>query len=280
MVSDDQFAAPPPALNLRSFLLASLTATGIAAAGPEWQRDVTSPAAGDHPRLEPIALDYQVSWKGLLDSGHLHMEFSPPDEKKAGAYVVKAYAMSQGAAHQLHPYKFDAWAELNPANLRSRYVRSSETDKNGREISIVRYFPDRVESVTSSKSAHTGKTETGSRTIPQPAVFDIFSAMLHIRSQPLADGDRINIVIQSTDQPYLLRVHSVGRETHNGQKAIKLSVGMHKIDRETQELQPYKKLKRDATLWLSDDYDRVPLELRAEIFLGDVRAVLIQRKKL
>lgn len=267
-------------LNFRVSILIALASAAIATAGPEWLGEVTAPAMGDHPRLEPISLDYQASWKGVLNSGHLHMEFAPPAEKKAGTYVVKAYATSQGAAAQLHPYQFDSWAELNPANLRSRYVRAGETDKNGREISIIRYFTDRVESQSISKSSQTGKTESSSRTFSQPAVFDIFSAMLHIRSQPLNDGDNINIVIQSTDQPYLLRVRCLNRETHSGQKAIKLSAGMYKIDRTTLELRPYKKLKRDATLWLSDDYDRVPLELRAEIFLGDVRAVLIQRKKL
>lgn len=264
----------------RSIILIALAATGLAAAGPEWQRDVTSPNLGNHPRLEPIALDYQASWKGVLNSGHMHMEFGPPDEKKPGAYVVKAYARSQGAAAQLHPYQFDAWAEIIPSTLRSRYIRTSETDKNGKEVSIVRYFPDRVECLTTYKPSDGGTTGTASRTFNHPGIFDLFAVMLHIRSQPLADGDHINIVIQSTDQPYLLKVRCLGREVHNGQKTIKLSVGMLKIDRETQELRPYKKLKRDATLWLSDDYDRVPLELRADIFLGDVRVVLMQRQKL
>jgi len=273
--------APPSALNFfRSSILIALAFTGMATAAPEWQGDVTAPDLGPHPRLEPIALDYQASWKGVLNSGHMHMEFAPRGETKPGAYVVKAYATSQGAAAQLHPYQFDAWAELNPTTLRSRYIRTSETDKNGKEVSIVRYFPDKVDCQTTYKPADGGKTGNTSRTFTHPAIFDLFAVMLHIRSQPLADGDQINIVIQSTDQPYLLRIRCLGRENHNGQNTIKLSAGMQKIDRQTMELRPYKKLKREATLWLSDDYDRVPLELRADIFLGDVRVILTQRKKL
>jgi hypothetical protein len=274
-------AHSPPILNLlRSTILIALAATGLATAGPEWQRDITSLDLGNHPRLEPIALDYQASWKGVLNSGHLHMEFAPPAEKKPGTYVVKAYARSQGAAAQLHPYQFDAWAEINPGTLRPRYIRASETDKNGKDVSIVRYFPDRVECHTTYIPANGGKIGDTSRTFSHPGIFDIFSVMLHIRSQPLADGDQINVVIQSTDQPYLLRVRCLGREMHNGQKTIKLSAGMEKIDRTSLELKTYKKLKRNATLWLTDDYDRVPLEVRADIFLGDVRVVLTQRKKL
>ncbi len=49
---------------------------------------------------------------------------------------------------------------------------------------------------------------------------------------------------------------------------------MRKIDRATHELQPYKKLKKPGTIWLSDDAERIPLELRAAVYIGDVRAVL------
>ena len=268
------------ALSLRHSIFIFLAATGIAIAAPDWKTTLTPPGIGTHPRLDPIALDYQMSWKGILNSGHLRMEFAPPGEKKPGAYVVRAHAVSQGAAAALHPYQFDCWSELHLASLLPRYVKSTEIDSNGKEITIARYFENRVESETSSVSKKTGKPEVKNRTFEQGAVFDIFSSMLQIRSHPLADGDHINLVIQSSDQPYLLRIHCVGREMHNGQKAIKLSAGMNKIDRDTLELKPYKKLKRDATLWLSDDHDRVPIELRAEIFLGDVRATLTQRKKL
>ena len=54
---------------------------------------------------------------------------------------------------------------------------------------------------------------------------------------------------------------------------------MRKIDRKTLELLPYKKLKQDAHLWLSDDADRIPIELRAAAFIGDVRATLTAHHK-
>lgn len=103
--------------------------------------------------------------------------------------------------------------------------------------------------------------------------------MLHVRSQKLADGDNITQVIHPFGTPYLLRVKVLGHEVHNGRKAIRLNVGMRKIDRKTLELLPYKKLKRDATLWLGDDADRVPIELRAAAFIGDVRVTLVAHRK-
>jgi hypothetical protein len=110
-------------------------------------------------------------------------------------------------------------------------------------------------------------------------VFDIFSAMLHVRSQKLDTGDTMSLLVQPFGAAYLLRVRVDGREVHNGRKTIRLNVGMRKIDRKTLELLPYKKLKKDAVLWLSDDADRVPVELRAAVFIGDIRATLVSHHK-
>jgi hypothetical protein len=44
-------------------------------------------------------------------------------------------------------------------------------------------------------------------------------------------------------------------------------------------LKSYNKLKK-ATLWISDDADRIMIELRSEVFIGDVRAVLIKQSPL
>src|SRR5687768_14041212 len=68
VVSDDQFAAAPHRLEHPTLSTGFLHRHRHCGRGPEWQRDVTSPAAGGHPPLEPIALDYQASWKGVLDS--------------------------------------------------------------------------------------------------------------------------------------------------------------------------------------------------------------------
>ena len=44
-------------------------------------------------------------------------------------------------------------------------------------------------------------------------------------------------------------------------------------------LKPYKKMKT-STLWISDDEDRIPLELRVDAFIGDVRMTLTEQRPL
>ena len=262
-------------LNAVFFCLAvvSLTTPHLRAE-PAWKSELTPPALGPHPRLAPIDLNFHLSWKGMINAGKLRMEFAPADAKKPTAYVIRSAASSMGPAAVLFPYQNSLWSELDPASLRPRYFHSAEIDDKEDLSTTVRYFSDRVECREESRLLKTGVTSTEDRIFRVSPVFDIFSAMLHIRSQKLADGDRIALVICPFKTPYLLRARVISHEVHNGMAAIRLTVGMSKIDRKTLELFPYKKLRRDVTLWLGDDADRVPLEFRAETFIGDVRATL------
>jgi hypothetical protein len=208
------------------------------------------------------------------------MDFAPPDAKKTGAYVVRSSASSQGAAALLFPYQTNFWSELAPSSLRPRYFLAVETDKKEKVTTSVRHFSTRVESQEIIQQLSSGVRKQTDDHFDFAPVFDIFSAMLHVRSQKLVAGDQLTLVIHPFDTPYLLRVKVQGREVHNGCKAIRLTVGLRKINRKTSELIAYKKLKQDATLWLSDDAERIPIEVRAAAFIGDVRVTLAEHHKL
>ncbi len=266
-------------MGLRTLLAAALCSLPCHAA-PAWSPSLTSSAPGAHPPVPPCVLDLQLSWKGLLNSGKLRMEFAPKDAAKPGSLVVRSSAASVGAAAALFPYQHHFWSEIDPASLKPRFFHAVETDKRESITTTARHFPDRVEVLEINRHFQKATTTRTHHTFRFSPVFDIFSAMLHIRSQRLSPGDHITLVVHPFDNPYLLRVKVLQRELHLGRKTIRLSVGMRKIDRKTLELLPYKKLKRDATLWLSDDADRMPVEFRAAVFIGDVRATLTDLRRL
>ena len=261
-----------------STVLFLLLASALGAA-PAWESDLTSSTPGTLPNPVPGVIDMQLSWNGMISAGKMRIEFAPPDAKKTGAYVVRFSSSSVGAAAALYPYQTNFWSELDPKSLRPRYFQATEVDHKERVKTTVHYYPKRVESHQITRSLKTGNIEETRHGMKFAPMFDIFSAMLHIRSQKLADDDRITLLIHPLDSPYLLRVRVVAHEIHNGRSAIRLSVGMQKVDRETLELRPYKKLKKDVTLWLSDDADRIPIEFRASAFIGDVRATLTKHQK-
>lgn len=268
----------PPMTLFRQSLLATALLSTLAAA-PAWQAELTSPAPG--PFLLPVTsvLEYQISWKGMVQAGTCRIEFAPADANKPGVYVVRSNSASTGAASLLFAYQSGFWSEIHPTTLRPRYFRAVETDDKESVTTTVQHGPSKVESHESNRNLKSGVSKEGDRTFAFSPVFDIFSAMLHVRSQKLDAGDQITLALMPFDTPYLLRVKVEGREIHEGRPAIRLGVGMRKIDRKTLELKAYKKLKRDATLWLSDDADRVPLELRAAVFIGDIRATLAKHRK-
>lgn len=266
-------------LILRHLFLLSLAASPLASADPTWKKELTSSKPGPFPPLASSTLDLDVSWKGIVNSGKLRMEFAPKDAKKPGVLVVRSSASSLGPAAAIFPYQGNSWSELDPNSLAPRFFRSVVTDKSENTTSTSRYFSNRVECQEITKPLGKGSSTTKDRTFSFAPVFDIYSAILHIRSQKLDQGDRINLVIHPFNNPYLLRVKVIGREAHLDRKTIRLTVGMQKIDRKTLELVPYKKLKSDATLWLSDDADRIPVEFRAAVFIGDIRATMTRFQK-
>ena len=108
----------------------------------------------------------------------------------------------------------------------------------------------------------------------------MFSAILWIRSQRLAPGDDHTLLLLPFKSPYLLNVKVEAKEQHLGRDALRLSVALRKIDRKSLTLGNYKKLRKPVTVWLSDDADRIPIELRAAVYIGDVRAVLTGFRKI
>ncbi len=261
----------------RLILFSSLLS--LANAAPSWQGELTSPKPGALAKPVPSVLEFQLSWKGMIQAGKVKIEFAPADSPKPGKYVVRSHSESVGAASVLFPYQSSFWSEVNPDTLAPFYFSSVEADDKESVSTKVRHSSSKAETEEIVKTLKTGTSKKTDRVFAFSPVFDIFSAMLHVRSQKLDTGDQITLALLPFDTPYLLKVKVMGREVHDGKKAIRLSVGMRKINRTTLELQSYKKLKQDATMWLSDDADRIPIELRAAVFIGDVRASLVSHRK-
>src|SRR5436189_196038 len=114
------------------------------------------------------------------------------------------------------------------------------------------------------------------RDLTLPNLFDLHSAALYLRSQPLKQGSVYRLVVYAATNAYLATVTVTGREkssvragTYN---AIKLDLRLKRIGKQL-ELEPHKKFRR-ATIWVSDDAERLILRIDAQIFVGTVFAEL------
>ena len=126
---------------------------------------------------------------------------------------------------------------------------------------------------------NTNPTKTvAPRRFPYPGLLDMHSALLYLRSLPLAEGDEKTFPVMASNTPYLVTVKVLGRErvkTRAGEyPAVRCSLALEKINKRG-ELEAHKSFK-SAQAWISDDADRLLLKVESEVFVGSVNLELQQ----
>jgi hypothetical protein len=188
---------------------------------------------------------------------------------KAGAdrLQLDVTAHTTGLARTL--WKFDAThvSTVEAATLHPIAVRQVENDRNKKILTELSFTAQGVV----SKVTETPGTGTKTRRYDFPHLFDLQSALLYLRSQPLPERNVQRVVVYSATAPYLATVTVLGRErvtvpagTYN---AIKCDLQLNRI--KDGQLQPHRKFRR-ANAWLSDDPDRLLLKIEAQVFVGSV----------
>lgn len=175
-------------------------------------------------------------------------------------------------AARLFPYDFDYKGSFRPDALTPLRFVAWEKDKKDATTFTVNWRGDRAVSREDIRPHSVDAVFHRDHQFEFTPMFDLFTGMLHVRSQKLAVGETHRFVIFPQTGGYLVDTKVIGREAMHGKPAIRMELGMRKIGDDL-NLQSYDKLKK-ATLWLADDSDRLLLELRAKVFIGDVRMSL------
>lgn len=164
----------------------------------------------------------------------------------------------------------DSWFDTETLNSYGYY----------KEINEGRYFKNEWSIFDLEKGIYHGKKMNKKKVISsfegllEFPVSDILSAMYKVRGLPLKKGDDFTIDV-NTKKNWRMAVRVVRTEKINtilGKK--KCLVGEPLVGDEG--LFVSKKGKR-MFVWLTDDEDRIPVLLKAEVFLGSVTATLTER---
>jgi hypothetical protein len=248
-------------------LLIGLVATISAA--PSWEATLTKDPPGNFPEPRPMQTTYHFGWSGIT-AGKGDMHFTKVDGKR---FQLEANGGTTGFARAL--WKLDATFDglANAETLRpieSKQVEAYRRKKITTELS----FTDA--SVTRSRTEAPGAKDNKPKPFNFPGLFDLHGAMLYLRSQPLNDHAVYRIVVYPATSAYLATVTVLGRErisVHAGSyNAIKFDVQLKRLGKDL-ELEPHRKFRR-GTVWVSDDENRIPLRIEAQIFVGTVFAEL------
>ena len=253
----------------KAFLLAFLLGCASSASAAEWQATLTKDPPGKFPELRPLRATYNFGWSGFTaGTGEAH--FTKPSEQR---FELQGTGRTIGLVRAL--WKFDV-------NLRSvgdahtlRPIEMNQTE-TARSKKIVTHLAFNANGVTRSRTEGPGAGTTKSKQFNFPNLFDLHTAMLYLRSQSLKERNVHRIVVYPASAAYLATITVVGREkisVHAGTyNAIKLDLQLNKLGKNL-ELEPHRKFRR-ATVWVSDDADRLILRIDAQIFVGRVFAEL------
>jgi hypothetical protein len=234
-----------------------------------WEATLSKDPVGNFPELRPLRASYRFGWSGLTAAtGDVH--FTKPSENK---FQLDGTGRTIGFVRALWKLDVSYQAIASPETLRPIEAQQIETYRSKK---IVTHLTFTNNGVTRARTEGKGAAEAKTRQFNFPNLFDLFSAMLYLRSQPLKDRSVYRVVAYPATNAYLATVTVVGREkisVHAGSySAIKLDLRLKRIGKHRQ-LEPHRKFRR-ATIWVSDDAERLLLRIEAQVFVGTVFAEL------
>ena len=234
-----------------------------------WEATLSKDPIGSFPELRPLRASYRFGWSGLTAAtGDVH--FTKPSENR---FQLDGTGRTIGFVRALWKFDVSYQAIASAETLRPIETRQIE---NYRSKKIVTHLAFTNNGVTRTRTEGKGVAEAKTRQFNFPNLFDLFSAMLYLRSQPLKERAVYRIVAYPATNAYLATVTVVGREkisVHAGNySAIKLDLQLKRIGKQRQ-LEPHRKFRR-GTIWVSDDAERLLLRIEAQVFVGTVFAEL------
>lgn len=236
---------------------------------PSWEASLTKDPPGSFPELRPLHTIYHFGWSGFTaGTGEVH--FGKTGDKH---FQLEASGRSIGLVRAL--WKLDATYHgiVDAPTLRPIESQQTEVYRKKKLITDLSFTNS---GVTRTRTEGLGADTTSTRPFNFPGLFDLHSALLYLRSQPLNDHSVYRIVVYPATSAYLTTVTVLGREKLSVRagtfNAIKIDLQVKRVGKKF-ELQPHRKFRR-ATIWISDDENRIPLRIEAQIFVGTVFAEL------
>ena len=245
-----------------TILLAS--STGLLAA--DWQATLSKEPIGNFPELRPLRASYRFGWSGLTAAtGEIHFTRTSNDR-----FQLEGTGRTIGFVRALWKLDVSQRAVANSQTLAPIETQQTESYRSKKIVTHLTFTNSGVTRARTEGEGATAKTTTRDFTLPN--LFDLHSAALYLRSQPLKQGSVYRLAVYPATNAYLGIIKVTGREkisVHAGTyNAIKLDLQLKRIGKHL-ELEPHKKFRR-ATIWVSDDPERLILRIEAQIFVGTV----------
>ena len=241
-----------------------------AALGATWETTVTATSPPSFPGPRPMHARYGFGWSGFPGANADVRLTKPSDDR----FQLDGTIHTIGLVRALWKFDGSHTSRVNSSTLHPVEMKQIERVRNKKTVTSLSFDSRGV----TSRETETPGNSAGPkiRRFDCPNLFDLYSALLYLKSQPLPNRSVQRIVVYPATSAYLATVTVLGRERFSGPSgtynAIKLDLQLSKVGK-NRELEPHRKFRR-ATVWLSDDSDRLLLRIQAQIFVGTVSAEL------
>jgi hypothetical protein len=255
---------------LQACTISVLLASACSAWAGNWESSVTTGRPGPFPPPRSLVATYHFGWAGITAAtAEAHFTKVGGDQ-----FQLDGTGHTIGLVRALWKMDVKHHAIADAARLRPLEMEQTE---NVRSKKIVTKLAFTDSGVTRTRiETKRGVTVPSTKQFNFPSLFDLHSSLLYLRSQTLRDRSVQRIVVYPANSAYLATVTVSGREkisvpagTFN---AIELDLQLNKVGKKG-NLEPHRKFRR-ASIWVSDDADRLLLRIEAQIFVGTVFAEL------
>jgi Protein of unknown function (DUF3108) len=260
----------PPGFRITTCAITVLIAFWTGSLAGDWQATLSKEPAGNFPELRPLRASYRFGWSGVTAAtGEIH--FTKPSNDR---FQLHGTGRTIGFVRALWKLDVTQRAVANSKTLAPIETQQSERYRSKKIVTDLTFTSNGVTRARTEGEGAAAKTTK--RDFAFPELFDLHSAALYLRSQPLKQGSVYRLAVYPATNAYLATVTVTGRDkisvragTYN---AIKLDLQLKRIGKHL-ELETHKKF-RHATIWVSDDGERLILRIEAQIFVGTVFAEL------
>ncbi len=255
-------------------ILAALLLFGLAGVAEPQAPPAPSSGAASAPSA-PFSsgerLHYSISWR-IFTAGEatIYLEHQSP------VWQATIKAESTGFASKLYTVNDTFISRFDDAAMCSQsLVKLVHEGKRHREIRIDFEKNRKMAVLKEIDLAESKLLRQAENPIPECA-YDVVSALFHVRTRPLEVGKNFQVNINDGAQTFPITVEVQAREE------VKTPAGTFRTIRIEPKVFGGTLLRRSGRmqLWLSDDPQRLLVELKAKLFWGTISAVLarVERK--
>lgn len=237
-------------------------------AASDWASTLTRDGPGDFPGLRPVHAIYSFGWSGIT-AGTADVDFLRSDPN---TFLLEGRGRTIGLARVLWKYDVSYQSTVDLKTLRPHEMQQTENVR-GKRIETHLVFSDAGVARTRIEG---NPPKPSTKDYPLANLNDLHSVLLFLRSQSLRDRAVYRVAVYPANSAYVATVTVAGRERMRvragNYNAIKLDLKLQRVGKKN-ELEPHRKFRR-ASIWISDDPDRLLLRIEGQIFIGSVTAEL------